>query len=207
MIALIGVKPTMSTTSYGYIEYDSQMNYNGVHKVTRFHEKPDHRTAQDYFMRSEMLWNISVFAGRLHIFLQEFEACAAHIFDPVCQYHNTRTPYDVVPSLSIDYAVIEKSKLIWVFPAEFAWNDVGTVATFVELKNKASSRNEGQVISIDASNNLVDVPNKLVALVGVDNLCIIQTDDALLIVRVDDTEKIRAVVSYLRSAENLKHYL
>ena len=106
---------------------------------------------------------------------------------------------------SIDYAVMEKSKNVSVLPVDFSWWDVGNIEVFLSLKKRYGS-SISDVITVDAHNNLTDVPGKRVALVGVDDLCVVETDDVLLITKRGKAERVKAAVKLLKKEKN-KNYL
>ena len=205
-IALIGVKPHFASTGYGYIEYDKTNQDPGtqLYKVEQFHEKPNHDRAVAYLENSSMLWNIGMFCGKVSVLVEEFKTTCPDLYQAVNSYQNAQLDYDSVPSISIDYAVIERSKRIWVKPADFKWCDVGNLSIFLDLKRQYVGLNQN-VITVDSANNLVDVPDKLVALVGVNDLCIVQTSDALLITKRDEAEKVRSVVNQLKQDQSIEY--
>lgn len=205
-ICLLGVQPTFPATGYGYIEYDHTRSIqNHSFKVRVFHEKPNQQTAEEYIKQNNMLWNLSMFAGPVARFIAEFKKHAPDILCGIERYLQHNQPYESIPSLSIDYAIIEKSNRIWVTPATFSWCDVGNVATFVSLKKQYNDSHSNHIF-IDSNNNLIDVSDKLVALIDVDDLCVVQTDDTLLITKKDSAEKVRAIVSHLKE-HKMDHYL
>lgn len=196
-IGLLGVKPTYAASSYGYIEYDQHCTQHGLHKVMRFHEKPSEKLAASYMKMPHMLWNIGMFVGKASVFIDEYKRVMPELYEEVIAWQQGTKTYDQIINISIDYAVMERSDRIWVLPVDFSWCDVGNVEVFLAMKQKMQPKNE-RVIAIDAKNNLVDVPHKVVALIGVDNLCIVETADALLITKRDEAEKVRAVVQQLK---------
>ncbi len=206
-IALLGVKPLYPATGYGYIEYDTTItdSKTDLFKVKTFHEKPSHSLAQSYVQQSSMLWNIGMFCGRVSVFIDEFKRAAPELFDCVKKYREQKKAYHEVPSISVDYAVMERSNNVWVVPADFTWCDVGNIGIFLSLKQEHQGVGNN-LIQVDSRNNLVDVPGKLVALVGVDDLCVVQTENALLITKRDEAEKVKSVVTHLRK-ENMNEYL
>jgi len=110
--------------------------------------------------------------------------------------------YATLPSIAIDYAVVEKSNHIWVTPSSFSWHDVGNVTVFLSLKKQHATDNN--LIQINSYNNLIEVPESLtVALIDVDDLCIVQTDNALLITKQGSAEKVRDISHYLKKKKDL----
>ncbi len=202
-IVLLGVKPTFPATGYGYIEYGDK-KVDALCKVMRFHEKPSLKIAQSYYQQPHMLWNIGMFCAKVSLFIDEYKRVAPELFAQVQAFRDGTCEYKDIESISVDCAVIEKSNHVWVHPVDFSWCDVGNLEIFCSLKERYTA--VSKPIEINAHNNLVDVPGKLVALVGVDDLCIVETDDALLITKKEQAENVRAVVSYLKQ-NDLKNYL
>ncbi len=200
-IALIGVHPTYPATGYGYIEFtDDADERTGLHKVRKFHEKPSRAVADYYMNLNNMLWNIGIFCGKAQTFIQEFATHAPCMYEQVLAHVQGTGSFDDVEKISVDYAIIEKSNKVWVQPAHFSWCDVGNIGVLLSLKKEHNTLSDNS-IEINAKNNLIDVPNKLVALIGVDDLCVVQTDNALLITKRTEAEKVRAVVNQLKSSE------
>jgi len=203
-IALLGVEPTYPATGYGYIEYDNTET-NAPYPVIKFREKPSLEVAQQYLEKSTMLWNISIFCAKAETFLQEFKSHAPEMYADIQKYKNKELPYNKVKAESIDYAVMEHSKKVHVLPADFSWCDVGNIEVFLALKQQYNTL-DSNFISVDSRNNLVDVPKKLVALVGVDDLCIVDTGDALLITKRNKAERVRSIVKLLKTG-NFDDYI
>ncbi len=205
-IVLLGVEPTYPSTGYGYIEYDPQeaIQKEAPYKVTRFREKPSFEVAQHYLEQGNKLWNISVFCGRASTFMREFSNTAPEMFAGVDRYLKNEGSYQAVVADSIDYAVMERSKKISVLPVDFSWCDVGNIEVFLSLKQQYNTL-DANFIGVDSHNNLVDVPGKLVALVGVDDLCIVEVDDALLITKRKSAEDVRGIVKLLKQGSYKQH--
>ena len=202
-MVLLGVEPTYAATGYGYIEYDSSPNQSDIFAINRFHEKPSLRLAQNYIKQSNMLWNIGMFCGNLQFFIKQYQSFAPDIYKAVCDFMKNEKFYEEIESISIDYAVIEKSNKVSVQPVDFAWCDVGNVDVFLSIKQQESKMSKA--IEINARDNLVDVPGKLVALVGVSDLCVVETEDALLITKRSEAEKVRAVVAQLKQEKQTSY--
>lgn len=201
-ITLIGIKPTHPATGFGYIEYVPSTG--GICHVKQFHEKPKLEQAQHYFQSNAMVWNVGIFCGKVSVFLEEFKRLAPDMYVLVEEYYRTRNieAYKKVESISVDYALMEKSNNLMVIPADFAWSDVGNLATFLSLQEPQELQ---KPLQIHASNNLV-MSKTLTVLIGVDDLCIVQTDDVLLIAKRDDVELVKNAVNELKK-KNLEHYL
>ncbi len=205
-IILFGVKPTYPATGYGYIEYNQGERNNQFFFVNRFHEKPSLPLAKNYVQQPDMLWNIGMFIGSVKAFIEEFKAVAPDLYAEVVAFRSGAQSYEEVTSISVDCAVMERSNNVWVLPVDFSWCDVGNVEIFLSIKEEAAG-GPCNVVSVESNNNLVDVPHKLVALVGVDDLCVVETADALLITKRQDVEKVRDIVQQLKKSPQRNEYL
>jgi mannose-1-phosphate guanylyltransferase/mannose-6-phosphate isomerase len=193
VITMMGLKPSYPETQYGYISYDLLAPFPAP--VHSFHEKPDFNLANEY-LKQDYLWNSGIFVVNVKAFLAICQETAPEVFDPVVEFVHGSGDYSVVPSLSIDYAVIEKTIKRAVLPADFVWCDVGNLNTFLSLRG--AQEDEQKIIEIDAKDNLVEVSDSLVALVGVENICVIQKDNILLVVHRDQVEKVKQVIDVLK---------
>jgi len=202
-ITLFGIKPTYPATGYGYIEFDNANKKNAPYPVLKFHEKPSLEVAKEYIKKDNMVWNICMFCGQVDAFLNEFKTCAPNIFDSVQKYVDGQRNYNDIPSDSIDYAVMEKSKNIFVIPSDFQWCDVGNIEVFLTIQKEALQLNNN-VVSVNSKNNLIDVKDKLVALVGINNLCIVEANGVLLITKQSEAEKVKHVVQQIKHSKNAK---
>lgn len=205
-IVLLGVEPTYPATGYGYIAFDKQeaAQSDAPYKVTHFREKPSLEVAERYVDEGNNLWNIGIFCAQAATFMDEFNSTAPRMFAGVQGYLNNECSYQSVISDSIDYAVMEKSKKVSVLPVDFNWCDVGNIEVFLSLKQQYNTL-DANFISVDSRNNLVDVPGRLVALVGVDDLCIVEVDDALLITKRKTAEEVRGIVKLLKQGGYRQH--
>lgn len=199
-IVLLGVKPTYPATGFGYIQYKTEQFVSGwsCFPVQTFHEKPDKERAQEYVERDDMLWNVGIFVGRVKVFLEQFEQHAPDLWQAMTLYRNKKCAYQDLPSISMDYAVMEKSDKVAVFPAKFLWHDVGTLTSFLTLKSQYEKEPDAKVINISAEGNLAYSTKKVVAFVGVSNVCVVETDDSLLIVSQDRVESVREVATLIK---------
>ncbi len=203
-IMLMGVQPTYAATGYGYIEYYEQKGRNSIFKVRQFKEKPSHELAQTYLRQSNMLWNICMFAAPVSVFIEEFKQHAPDMFQAMEAYMKGEGLYEDIPSVAVDYAVIEKSANSWVLPVDFSWCDVGNLEMFLSIKY-LQNKEMTNVIQVNSANSLIEVPKKLVVLVGVDDLCVVETDDTLVITKRSEVEKIRDVVGQLKKNKQVEY--
>ncbi len=183
-IVLLGIQPTRPVTGYGYIQYYTEAGAD-VSLVTQFHEKPRLEVAKSYLQRTDMLWNSGIVIGKVQIVLEQFMVCAELLYDEMQGYLQGRFDYSSLPSISFDYAVLEKTRELLVVPATFSWSDVGDIRTFLSIKDLAV-RAHSNLLQIHAENNLVQVsPDIMVVCVGVNNLCIVEEAGILMIVSND----------------------
>lgn len=206
-ITLLGANPQWPATGYGYIEYEKNESHGAdvAPKVVRFHEKPSLATATAYMKCSNMLWNIGIVCGKVSDIIQEYKKTAPVMVENVSNYFKRLGTYDCCEHSSIDRSVLEKSDAIHVIPVEFGWSDVGNLDIFLSLRSKHHHVSH-HIVEIDAHNNLVEVPKKLVALIDVDNLCIVETDDVLLITKRNQTDKVKNILDHLKR-NNEERYL
>lgn len=202
-IALLGVQPTYPATGYGYIEFDEDKKDRSLFNVARFHEKPSYKLAAAYVQMSHMLWNIGMFAAKASVFINEFKRVAPDLYQEVIDWHNGHKSYEEITKISVDIALIEKSNHVWVLPVDFSWCDVGNVEVFMSIKDRHMPGYHN-TIQIDSNNNLIDA-KKLVALVGVDDLCVVETSDAILITKRSQAENVRGVVAQLKQAHKTEY--
>jgi len=203
-ITLLGLKPKYPATGYGYIEFDNINRQQAPFKVATFHEKPDLKTAQSYIKKNNILWNSGMFCGKTSVFIQEFKKEANKIYEGVSNYLQETGNYNDIKSDSIDYAIMEKSKNIFVLPVDFPWCDVGNIEVFLSIQ-KENMQLKNNIVSVDSDNNLIDVKNKLVALIGINDLCIVETDGILLITKKNQSEKVKTIVKKLKKSDNKKY--
>jgi mannose-1-phosphate guanylyltransferase len=206
-ITLLGLVPTHPETGYGYIERGAAVASAGglaVHDVVRFVEKPDRATALGYLAAGTYLWNSGMFVFPARAM---DEALRAHLpalaegldrllVDPSA----LDTVYPTLPAVSIDYGVMEKAAGIRVLPATFPWSDVGSwdAAYQVHAKDSADNVLLGEVVAFDSRRVYVDARSgRTVAVVGVEDLCVVDTPDAVLVTRAGHSQDVKHVVEHL----------
>jgi mannose-1-phosphate guanylyltransferase len=205
-LATIGVVPTRAETGYGYIEIGDELG-GGARAVARFVEKPDRTRAEAYVAGKKHLWNAGMFFFQAGVMEA---AVAKHL--PALAKELARVDTDLaaafaaMPSISIDHGVMEKEEKLAVVPGDFGWNDVGSWQATWELAKKDAEGNalpEGS-IAVDARGNLVwdgtspGGRKKRFALVGVKDLVLVETDDAVLVIPRERAQDVRAVVDELK---------
>ncbi len=202
-IALVGVTPSYAATGYGYIEYIDDQS-GGCFPVVRFHEKPSPDVARYYLQCKNMLWNIGVVIVRADTCIGLCKKYAQELSYGMQRVMDADMDYQDLPSISFDYALLEKSDQVVVVPVDITWSDVGNLNILLALAS--SNTSSGQVFLNNAHDNLVYAQGKLVALVGVDDLCIVDTGDVLLVARRSQAESVKVIVAQLKQA-GLSDYL
>ncbi len=222
-LVTLGIRPMRPETGYGYIEAGDPSGMPEARKVARFVEKPDAVTAERLVASGRHYWNSGVFAwraasilaaiGRHHRALAEGltlfrKAARAHVpegpvRDPMALPGVARVVEDLFeaqPSISIDYAVMEKAPNVLVVPCDAGWSDVGSWDAIEEMAPKSVEGNslQGDAVAVAAKSCFVRGDRRLVALVGVEDLIVVDTDDALLICRKGESQRVREVVERLR---------
>jgi len=200
-IATFGVEPTRPETGYGYVKCEKQREPGKPWmKALRFAEKPDEETAKRYLAEGGYYWNSGMFAFTLGTMLDEMQERTPAITARLApSYDEILADYENMPNISIDYAVMEKSQRVVTIPLAADWNDIGSWDSIYDVLDKDERGNaiEGDVISIDSKDTLVMGSNRLIATLGLEDCLVIDTDDALLVSRRGETQKVKDVVKIL----------
>jgi mannose-1-phosphate guanylyltransferase len=214
VLLTLGVEPKRADTGLGYIQLGPAVGgaaAGGLHRVRRFIEKPDQRTARRYLRQGGYLWNAGIFVWSARAILEELETWAPDVFAALEPLRSAgRRPgvrtiadsYRRAPSIPIDVAVLERSRRVWTLPLRFHWSDVGTWASLAEelgVGKGASQVIDGQLVECDSDANLVWSQGKVVALLGVEGLVVIDTPDALLVARIEQSTQLRRIVAQLKA--------
>jgi mannose-1-phosphate guanylyltransferase len=199
-ITLLGLKPRYAATGFGYIQISMQSQADGAARVVKFHEKPNAKVADFYMHQEDFLWNMGIFAGQVKIFLDECITYSLDLFVGMERYLVGNLAYEELPKISIDFAVIEKSSRLSVFAALFEWYDIGNLQSFLSVQAQYSP-GSSHVLSLYSHDNLAMANKKVVAFIGVNNLCVVETEDALLIVNKDNIEEVRNILPAVKQVE------
>lgn len=223
-LVTFGIWPECPETGFGYIETDQSQHLSYGLKVSRFVEKPNLETAQGYIAAGNYYWNSGMFCFRIGTLLEELHAHASDVLEAVRSTlersrlseggkHRCLTLdadcFAKVPDISIDYALMERSSKVATIPCDIGWSDIGSwnaISTLTEANN-AGNRCEGEVIVHEASNNYVKSSDRLTALVGVNNLIVVDTPDAILIAHKDSAQDVKHVVSQLKENGHNAHQI
>lgn len=221
-LVTFGIQPSRPETGFGYIEGDTAAPLEGGYRVKRFVEKPSLEHAQRYLEAGNFLWNAGMFCLRAGTVLEEFAKHAPDVLDTVRDtlaasrvaegkaYRTVTLDADrftEVPDISIDYALMERSDKVATIPCDIGWSDIGSWDAVGQLisADQAGNRLEGEVLVHDADNNYVRSPERLTALVGVDDLVVVDTTDALLIAHKDKAQDVKHIVSQLKASGHSAH--
>ncbi len=208
-LVTIGIVPRGPETGYGYMFCEAAQQGSAACRVLRFHEKPDREQALKYIARGDCLWNSGIFVWKASTVLREIKMHVPDIFEalaPVADAWGTERiedeieqAYASVRSISIDSGVLEKTSSVLAVRGDFGWNDVGSWSAVFDTCAGDDNNNvvRGDVYTVDARRCLVHSTGKTVAVVGLDDVVIVETSDALLVCRRDRCQDVRAVVEQL----------
>ena len=210
-IATVGITPTRVETGFGYLEVEATTP-GVVTPVLKFVEKPDAATAARYVESKRYLWNAGIFCARADRLLAELDAhlpgTGRAVREIAANPELAKTLYPTLPSISIDHAVMEKASGIVTVPAAVGWDDVGSWSALSDVRGADEANNTivGNALVIDGSGNVVVGDEGIVALVGVSDLVVVKSGDAILVIKKDEAQDVRKVIDAL-SAKGLARYL
>ncbi|MEH6307461.1 mannose-1-phosphate guanylyltransferase [Olivibacter sp. CPCC 100613] len=213
VLITLGIKPSRPDTGYGYIQKgdDDLANFSDFKKVISFREKPVLQVAQEYVRSGNYLWNAGIFVWNVKAILselQQYESALNAVFLAGKGKYNTQdedeflqTYYPTCENISIDYAIMEKSELVYVLPVDFGWSDLGTWTSVYGLSPRDTEGNvlipdAKNVILYNSSNCMVNVPSyKKVVLKNLHNYIVVEANDTLLICPIDSEQEVKQVVA------------
>ncbi|MGA9342753.1 MAG: mannose-1-phosphate guanylyltransferase/mannose-6-phosphate isomerase [Rhodanobacteraceae bacterium] len=217
-LVTFGIPPASADTGFGYIRVGKAISGSHAHAVAAFVEKPDRETAEAYLASGDYLWNSGVFCFRASALLEAAAATCPDVLAAARACHSAaigarspiefdREAFAAQPDISLDYAVMERASRVAVLAATFDWSDIGSWKTMGDLESgsvadAAGNRVNGEAILIDSENCYVQSNQRVVATVGVSNLVIIDTPDALLVADRERTQEVKRVVERLRDSDH-----
>ncbi|MEM6325755.1 MAG: sugar phosphate nucleotidyltransferase, partial [Bacteroidota bacterium] len=228
-LVTIGIRPTHPETGYGYIQFDADGDTDGAsddgpagtpvaHRVKTFAEKPDLATAERFVQAGDFLWNSGMFIWRAEAILHAMERHLPEVhavFAPLASDFGTEGEeeavahaYERTPKVSIDVGIMEKAEDVWVVPGAFGWNDVGDWRAVHAVSEKDDHGNaaEGHVLFHHASRSFAKARDgRMVAVIGVQDVVVVDADDAVLVCHREQAQKVKDVVDYL-GLHGLEHY-
>jgi len=217
-IVLFGIRPNHPETGFGYIEMGAPIatgtGGGEAFQVARFVEKPDAQRALEYLQSGKFLWNSGMFCFRVDVILEAFKQYAPEVLKAAeavwantpesegRRYEFSAESFEALPNISIDYAVAEKAKAITVIPAPFDWSDIGSWTAVSEMYTADADGNTtvGSAVVIDSKNTHVHSDTRLIATVGVENLLVVETPDAVLVTTKDRSQDVKSVVAHLKAS-------
>jgi mannose-1-phosphate guanylyltransferase len=205
----LGIKPTHPNTGYGYIQHDWSPYTDSIHRVARFTEKPDSETAGLFLQEGNYLWNSGIFIWKVRDILNAFKLHMPSLYQNFLRESHklnkageklaVKAIYNEAKSISIDYAIMEKANNVFVIPSSFIWNDLGTWNSAWDNFHKdpsANAVNRDTTLMIDSNGCLVhSTEEKLIVVGGMENLIVVDTQDALLICNKENEQHIKDYVA------------
>ena len=219
-LVTFGIKPHAPETGYGYVQRASALKDTapGVFRVARFVEKPDRKTAESYLAAGDYFWNSGMFLFSATTLLQELtqfepaiiEACRDAVANAVHDSDFLRlgeAEFLASPSISLDYALMEHTTRAAVVPADMGWSDVGSWGSLRQIADKDKDGNVfvGDVLHVDVSNSYLRSDGPLVAAIGIEDIVVVASHDAVLIARQDRTQDVKKIVEELERQRRSEH--
>ena len=209
----IGIRPTFPSTGYGYInfDYESSSNYEGqAFDVIEFVEKPNYEKAKAYVESGKYLWNSGMFVWRAATILENFKRFLPKVYNKLEEFSKylgtdketakLKEIYPTIPSISIDYGIMERSDDVLVIPGDFGWNDVGSWDALGALYEPDENGNiiKGEQINIDTENSILFSDKRLIATIGLKDIIVVETDDAVLVCSKNRSQDVKKIVEKLQ---------
>jgi len=199
-LVTFGIKPRFPETGYGYIQGGEPV-HGEVRKVLRFAEKPDRETAEAYLREGNYYWNSGIFCWKASTILDELKQHQPNIHAVLSAEKVTAAKYGKAPSISIDYAVMEKTSRAAVLPVDFGWSDVGSWSALDEVMDRDENGNifQGNVVDVESANTSVIGSQRVVATVGLRDMVVVETADAVLVCPKERAQDVKRVVDILKA--------
>ena len=217
-LVTFGIVPTQPETGYGYIRKGPLLAATGAYKVDRFVEKPDAATAHTYLESGEYLWNSGIFMMAAARWLEDIRRLRPDIADACMAawqggkrdmdfFRIGKDAFGRCPSESIDYAVMEKADNAVVIPLDAGWSDIGAWSSLWEASQRDTDGNvqQGDVMALDTHNALLIAQHRFVAAVGLEDVIVVETADAVLVAHKDKAQDVKTIVSRLKDAKRSEH--
>lgn len=209
-LVTIGIMPDYPETGYGYIKFDAKEPEGGAYRVDRFVEKPSLEVAKEYLAAEEYLWNSGQFIWKVSSILENLKQYMPDTYERLLRIQEAigteeeeqilDREFQEMDSQSIDYGIMEKAKDIYILPGAFGWDDVGSWLAVERIKktNEFGNVVNGNIITVNTKNCIIQGGRKLIAAVGLQDLIIVDTEDATLICEKDNTGDIKKVLENLK---------
>ena len=217
ILMTLGIQPAFPNTGYGYIEYNKESN--AIKKVAQFTEKPDYETAKEFLNQGNYLWNAGIFIWSVSSIVEafaKFQTTMTNLFDKGSVVYNTEQEndfiaknYPLAENISIDYAILEKATNVYVLPATFDWNDLGTWGSLYDKLDKNNANNavvNARVLAQDASGNMIrTTADKIVVVDGLEDYIIVDKEEVLLIYPKKKEQDIKKVLKKVKDTYGEKY--
>jgi mannose-1-phosphate guanylyltransferase/mannose-6-phosphate isomerase len=217
-LVTFGIVPASPETGYGYIKRDEQVDDTGAYRVAQFVEKPDRETAEQYVSEGNYFWNSGIFLMRADRWLDEISQHRPDIIKVCRQAMNkglqdsdffrvNRQDFHKCPADSIDYAVMEKTDRAVMMPISAGWSDIGAWSALWDVcpQDEDGNVKQGDVIAEDTRNAFLVAQHRCLATVGLDNVVVVETADAVLVASKDKAQDVKAIVSRLKESGREEH--
>lgn len=213
-IVTFGIEPNYPETGYGYINITNEQILDGF-KVKEFVEKPDAKTAQTYVDAKTYFWNSGIFMFKASTMIEEIKKLSPEIFNVMSEFDfsdSDRIEYnlfDRMPNISIDYAIMEKSDKIALVKLESDWNDLGSWQSLYDVSKKDEQQNVliGHVLDEGSKNSFVYSSSKLVATIGLEDVVLVETEDAILACNKNKTQDVKKIFDTLKKQNDNTHLI
>lgn len=209
-LVTIGITPDYPETGYGYIKFDSHVTEGRAYKVDRFVEKPNLEVAKEYLATEEYLWNSGMFIWKVSSILKNIQKFMPETYERLIRIqdaigtetaeHVLEKEFTALQSQSIDYGIMEKADDIYILPGTFGWDDVGSWLAVERIKktNEFGNVVDGNIITVNTHNCVIQGSHKLIATVGMEDMIVVDTEDATLICSKDHAGDIKKVLENLK---------
>ncbi len=208
-LVTIGIKPNYPSTAYGYIQYDGKISMGSInaYQVKTFAEKPHEKLAERFISSGDFLWNAGMFFWKVKTFLNGLKIHMPDLTESLNKIalrlssdNSFEDIWEFIESESIDYGLLEKAKNIYVVPGDFQWNDIGSWEALYDVlnKNKDSNIIQGYGKILEGKNNLIYSADKYTAIIGLDNIVVVNTNDATLILNKNKANDVKHLVKFLK---------
>lgn len=216
-IVTVGITPSYPETGYGYIKFLTEKKKGSAFKVEKFVEKPNMEKAKEYLASGDYLWNSGMFMWKVSTILNKMQTLLPQIYQKLTQIGEALgTPeedkvlqevFPTVESISVDYGILEKTDSIYTLPGDFGWDDVGSWLAVSRVRGTDENNNvlTGNVLAVDTTDCVVEAQEKLIATVGLKNLVVVDTKDAMLICEKEKANDIKKVLETLRNDDRQEY--
>lgn len=220
-LVTIGITPTYPETGYGYIKFDNKIksiNEDGVYEVDKFVEKPNVENAEKYVRSGKYSWNSGMFVWTTETILNNIKKLMLNMYNGLERIQNSidteneenvlNEEYSLFESISIDYGIMEHAENIFVIPGDFGWDDVGSWTALERINETDEFGNvvKGNIVSVDTKGCIIEGTDKLLAMVGVEDLVVVDTADATLICSKEKCQEIKSLLKEIKE-KNKENYL